>query len=365
VRFAADRKDLLDGVTAALECIDQKAVTPSMGMVLLQSTASGLIITGSDLYRLRQTAIPAEVREPGSLALAPQVLRDLLRRFKVPSLEFISVGESAEIQGGKSKYTVSGLNPAEYPRIHIPEDGEWTSVPSLTLGDLLDRVTPSMDNNDSDPNRVSRSSLLIDAQSGLDADETCAYACDGARLAIAAMPHDLGVGRVMIPRTGIMSLRKFLEPLGTVAITLARDWLYLRYGGRILGVRTLDGSKFLNVRSVLPVGTPEVAVLPRALLQETLERLAVVSGDGAIRLSLGSNLARLAAVNGAGEETIEVQYSGKPYDLGLHPEKTIPVIAGFVCDRIRLEIFAVSEPIVIKPDNDDPYLASFMPVRLE
>ena len=133
-----DKQNLLDALTLAGRAVSARTVIPVLECVLLIAKEDGLTIIGNDkeIY-IETAAIPAQVDEPGGIALNAKLFTDIVRKMSGDSI-VIETDEnfSAVCKSGRSRLKIMGQAPEEFPTIPENELGDANARYSISGGTL-------------------------------------------------------------------------------------------------------------------------------------------------------------------------------------------------------------------------------------
>ena len=86
-----------------------------------------------------------------------------------------------------------------------------------------------------------------------------------------------------------------------------------------------------------------------------------------VRLNIASNKMELSANHpslGKAKEILEVNYSGKPLEIGFNAKYLVDVLSILDEGDVQLELSSEISPVVIKSPELEDYLGIIMPLKL-
>ncbi len=116
MKFKVNREKLNKALQKVGGLVGSRSIMPLMNNVLLKAEDNMLYLTTSDLEMRMNTAIEAEVREPGITTVPAKQLSSLTSSMNGADVEF-SVDESDHVNVvcGTGKFRLLGLPGADYP----------------------------------------------------------------------------------------------------------------------------------------------------------------------------------------------------------------------------------------------------------
>ena len=129
MKFTITREQFQEGLQAVSASIPTKTTLPVLSNVLLEATADGLRLSGTDLDIAVSTTVPASVDQEGAITLPAKKLSDIVRELPSAAIRLTSSGEQrATIECGRAKFRLLGLPREEFPAFPaVKFDGGWRS----------------------------------------------------------------------------------------------------------------------------------------------------------------------------------------------------------------------------------------------
>jgi DNA polymerase III subunit beta len=197
-------------------------------------------------------------------------------------------------------------------------------------------------------------------------------ATDGHRLALAksiTSGHFFKTGKGMIiPRKGLMEIKKIIDENEDVKIGLHKNMFILQTENTVLKVSLVDAD-YPDYKKVIPTEKGIRVVLEKEYFVHALRRMSVVSSEryGGVILSFSKGKLTLNSTNldvGEATEEIDIDYDGEVIDSGFNVNYLIDAISVVNKNSIVLEVGLGLKPSMIKQAEDDNYLCIIMPLKI-
>jgi DNA polymerase-3 subunit beta len=302
-------------------------------------------VTAYDLELAIQTPILTEASTPGSCVVPYRLLADITGHLPpdaVITLQLDDTGSRLELVTAAGSYSLA-VSPAEdYPALPAVDAAAGAPVDlSGALGAVL--VAASVD---------SAKQLLTGVHMAADGAQLQLLATDGHRLAIRALPCDAAPFEATIPARTLAQVRQpasFAFAAGQVAIALAD-------GTRMIS-RTLDGA-YPNAQALIPTSFKHTCTVDREALLAAVERVAITSGNGVVKLTDNGGTLAIAAESDASSGIESVAIDGKLPALAVNARYLADGLRGFDDAVVAIRANTATTPVVI----GDTYLV--MPVQV-
>jgi DNA polymerase III subunit beta len=235
---------------------------------------------------------------------------------------------------------------------------------------LLEMIRKTSFAISSDETRYILNGVFFEPHSG---EKVRMVATDGHRLALVerTMVGDFKLkGGVIIPRKGLLELKRLLEESPTEACQLgfAMNSALFKKEGLTMVMRLIDG-QFPEYQRVIPKEGDRKVQLNRVRFLEGLRRTALLSVDksNAVKLALSENQLRLTSQNpdlGEAKDDLEVAFTGPEITIGFNARYLSDVLSALDDDEVVLELGDEHSPGVLHAPGDRSYTAVVMPMRV-
>jgi DNA polymerase-3 subunit beta len=139
--------------------------------------------------------------------------------------------------------------------------------------------------------------------------------------------------------------------------------------GRISFVTKVVDGKFPDYQKVVPTNYKKHFTIPRADLQQSLQRAAILSNEKfrGVRWVLSTGSLRIICTNSEqeeAEEELEVGYSGDALDIGFNVSYLLDVLANVQSSEIDCALGDSNSSMLITMPGDESFKYVVMPMRI-
>ena len=370
MEFTISRGELLAGLYLTQGIVERRATIAILSNVLIESEGDGVAVAATDQEVAVRRQCAAAVKRKGRITTGARRLYEMVREFPEGGVHIRSLENHwVEVSAGRSRFRLAGLDPGEFPEMLAPGGGESSGVVRVSGEMLAGMIESTVFAVSVDETRVNLNGIYVEC---VEPGRVRMVATDGHRLAMVTRlieGAELGKG-VIIPRKGIMELRKVLEADGeAIQLTVQSGLVYVERGAVRMSVRLIEG-EFPDYQQVVPAKLDRRAVIETASLLAALRRVSIVSSERTrgVKLQIDSQRLELSSINpdvGEGVEEVEIEYEGDSVGIGFNARYLMDVL-GMLPDDSRVELALNDEasPGMIQAVGDADYCYIVMPMRL-
>jgi DNA polymerase III subunit beta len=362
-----ERNLLLTPLQAVSGVVERRHTLPILSNVLLELGDGVLSLTATDLeIQVSSQAESAAAAEAQITTVSARKLHDILRSLPDGANVALDLQEKRlQVKAGKSKFSLQTLPAADFPKISTGgASAARATLPQNQLKRLFALVQYAMAQQDI---RYYLNGLLL----SLRPDGIAVVATDGHRLALASLEIvlDTPAVEVILPRKAIVELTKLLadsdEP---VAFEVLDNQVRFSFGRISFVTKVVDG-KFPDYQKVVPTNYKKHFTIPRADLQQSLQRAAILSNEKfrGVRWVLSTGSLRIVCTNSEqeeAEEELEVGYSGDALDIGFNVSYLLDVLANVQSSEIDCALGDSNSSMLITMPGDESFKYVVMPMRI-
>lgn len=378
------RPELLDAIGIVQSSISAKSTLPILSHLLVHTekkSINTLQLAATDLEIAVRATLKAEIAEEGSITIPAKKFADLIREMpEGKEIEIVSKEDKrVELKCGKVKASLAALSPKDFPAIpEFPKSGTFKIEKSL-LREMIRKTSFAIS---TDETRHVLNGVLFSMSEG----KARMVATDGRRLAfILRQGMEKVQAQVILPARAVSEIARLLyleEDKEFIEIATTNNQISFRWKSEsptegterqakeiVLVSRLIEGT-FPNYEQVIPKSKELELKLKNSEILSAIRRAAlfVEARGGSVRLSLDKGRLKISANAqnlGEEEEELDVDYSGKPFEIAFNPTFLIDVLKNCDEENVSFEFSSPLNPGVIKPSNDDKYLCVIMPMRLQ
>jgi len=377
MKFTITRHNLHNGIAAVSSSIPSKTTLPVLSNLLLETTDSGVWISGTDLDVSVRVLVPAEIHEGGSLTVPAKKLQEIVRELPDQPVEMVTRSDQIELSCGRSRFKLNGLPADEFPSLPSVNFETGISIGGKEVQTLIQHTAFAVSTEESRP---ILNGVLWELREG----SMRMVATNGHRLArmgVATGPGTVTGTDFIVPPAALQQVQRLFKD--TEEITLSWDsgadggarknHLGFKTGGTEVYTRLIEGT-YPNYEQVIPKDNDKKARVEKKSLESAVRRMAVVASDQThrIRLNFDSNRVQLNVLTpdlGGGRDELEVAYEGDPIEIGFNANYLLEVLRYIPTDDVEIafkapERAATLVPIVAENVAPIDYLCLVMPLRL-
>lgn len=345
---------------------DKKATIPMLSNLLLTAADDSLHVAATDMFQLVTDSAPAEIAQPGSIALPARELTARVAAMPDGPISLTLKDHTVTLKSGSRKFTLRCMPATEYPALPEPAD----DAPSLdvhpdTLSRLINLAKISISPDETRPHV---NSALFEWNK----DQLRMVSTDGHRLSkIEATIDNETPATMLIPLRAVSEIAKLIKGVdAVVTMRPGKTHLFLTAGSARFGVKLVD-AQFPPYQQVIPKASGRTLTLSRAGLLGALQavKLAADARTAGVKLThVGEALRVTAATPDAGDGFDEVACEATGADgeptIGVNANYLVEVLSVLACDSVTLSMTAELDPVVLRAVGDDGYLAVVMPMKV-
>lgn len=375
MELSISKTDLLRGLARTHAVADRKSSMPILSNVLLSADKEGsLRFAATDLYLAVSAQAQAQVKKPGSIALAARTLFDIVKNLPEGEVKLtVDKNHAAQLRCGKINFRIPGMPGEDFPPLPSPGETEFSDLDAGLLGELIGLTQYAMSSDDTRPHLAG---TLFES----DAKVVRMVTTDGHRLSKAeGQTSNNGAFSMLVPAKGIGELKRLIEDVRVdktrpadeapaVQIATVGGNAFFRGADLMLSVKLADES-FPPYSKVIPSSHSREVVVARESLIDSLKRISLVASDksGGVRLRLEPGKLQIVSENpdvGEGSEEIDVDFAGEQLAIGFNAKYLLDALGSLPEDEVALELGGELDPGVIKPVGNTDYVGVIMPMRI-
>ena len=370
VSFVVAKEDLASAVSWVARNLPTKPAQPVLRAMLITADDDGLEFAGFDYEVSTKVRIPAEVNQPGRIAVAGKLIADITATLPNKPVEIFVDGSTVQLKCGSSRFELPSIPLDDYPTLPTLPEVTGAINPRLFI-DAVTQVATAAGKDDTLP-------MLTGVHMEIEGEDITLTATDRFRLAlrrfqwIPAFPD--AQAKLLIPAKNFVENARTLDANSTEPVEIAvgsgdsigAEGLFgIHVDARQTTTRLLD-AEFPNVNPLLPKFHKCLASVEISSLQDAIKRVALVADRNAqIRMHFTPGEVLLSAGGsdaGHAEESVPCEFIGTEEELliafnpaylrdGLHVVRTQRVVFGFT-ESSRPAIL-IPEPEKLPELNDD------------
>lgn len=294
-----EKNKFLNAIKAVKSSVSKVALQPALSTIHIKSENGGLTLTATDLDTTARAVCEANSTEPIEVCINANALESIVSSLN--DLITLDVKEAKVIiKGGNTKYEVLYIQSSDFPQVDFDLTGNMITI---NKDEFINSANKAVISTSTDGGVLS----------GVCFTNNEFASTDGNRLSVVPFGTPLNVeGQYIIPRRILLDVIRNVG--GDVIIYLSEKAIIFQSGNCLFKQNLLSG-KFPNYAQLLPTEFKHKAVVDKAELLHSLERVSVMCDertpitvfnfkDGELHLTT-------ACDNGKAEDTIEVGFDGE------------------------------------------------------
>jgi DNA polymerase III subunit beta len=363
MKVVCQREELSQKLAIVARAVSTRASVQILAGVLLRAEAGRLHLAATDMELSLRSFLEAQVDGDGAVVVPGRLLVDLVRLLPESevTIEHRADESSVHVTSGSSTSTLHTYAAEDFPRLPDLDAVGTFTVDRESLIDTVTRVARSASRDESRP-------VLTGILVRFEAGKLAMAATDSYRLSVkeTALSGEAPELEAIIPARALAELGRIAQSGDSIELGVHENQVVFAADDVWLTTRRIDG-QFPNYKQLLPEAFEHELTLPRGELLDVVRRVGVmVQRTSPIQLRFAEGeLTVYARTQDVGEakESIPVQFSGEPMEIGFNAEFLREGIESISADDLRLKLISPLRPAVIEGSEDDPtYL--IMPIRL-
>jgi DNA polymerase-3 subunit beta len=364
----AKRDDLLKPLQAVSGIVEKRHTLPILSNVLFERAEDRLHLLATDLEIQVSTSFSTAQKGTDSyqVTVSARKLQDILRALpEQAEIILEALNNRMQLRSGKSRFSLQTLPAEDFPRLVSP--GGTPAKIKMTqkgLRSLLLLVQYAMAQQDI---RYYLNGMLL----VLETDALKAVATDGHRLAYTSMKlrQKAESHEVILPRKAVQELVKLLNDTeDEVSVEISSGQVRFEIGDVELITKVVDG-KFPDYTRVIPANYQKQFVIERVVLQQALQRVAILSNEKfrGVRWTLTEGQLRIACTNSEQEEAfeeLEIAYKGEALDIGFNVTYLLDVLGNLASEKVTCSFGDANSSVLITIAEDSDFRYVVMPMRI-
>lgn len=363
MKVVCQREELSQKLGIVARAVSTRASVQILSGVLLRAEAGRLHLAATDMELSLRSSLAAQVEGDGAVVVPGRLLVDLVRLLPDSDVTIEHQAEESvlRVTCGSSSSSLHTYAAEDFPRLPDLDAVGTFTVDRASLLDTVSRVARSASRDESRPVLTG---ILVRFETG----KLVMAATDSYRLAVkeTELEGDAPELEAIIPARALGELARIAQDGDSIELGVHENQVVFAADDVWLTTRRIDG-QFPNYKQLLPESFEHEVTLSRGEILDVVRRVGVmVQRTSPIQLRFAEGeLTVFARTQDVGEakESLPVQFSGEPLDIGFNAEFLREGIESIAADDITLRLISPLRPAVIDGDEDDPtYL--IMPIRL-
>jgi DNA polymerase III subunit beta len=363
----AKNSTLLGPLQQVTGIVERRHTLPILSNVLIEVSDSAINFLATDLeVQIRASAKLDGAQKSGNLTVGAKKLQDILRALPPEADTVLETKENRlTVKAGKSRFSLQTLAAGDFPKISESKDPATTiTVPQNELKRVLSLVQFAMAVQDI---RYYLNGVLFST----DGNTLRVVATDGHRLSMASyqLPEAVSKVEAILPRKTVIELIKLLnESDDPVTLALHSNQVKFSFAGIEIVSKIVEG-KFPDYQKVIPNNYTNHVSIGRVVLQQALQRAAILSNDKirGVRMVFTKDALSIICTNNEQEEAeegISIEYGADALDIGFNISYLLDVMNHLDCETVQISLGDVHTSALFRVPGADDFKYVVMPMRI-
>ncbi|MFO8239369.1 MAG: DNA polymerase III subunit beta [Dissulfuribacterales bacterium] len=373
LKFSVKKNDFLNPLSKIQTIIDKKTSMTIINNVLIYTDENYLFVEATDLEISYKSKIPCSVTEQGAITINARKFYEIVKEFPSEEIFFEEYKDTWLKIGAdeKAEYKIGGIAPDDFPKFrHISRENA-VDLESSIIREMIEKTIFSSSYDD---RKYSLSGIYFEEENDDEGkSQIRMVSSDGHRLSlmeknITEKGLRLEQG-VIIPKKGAQEIRKIIEGHERMIWGFDNNFCFVKCNNDHLVVRLVEG-KFPDYRNIIPKSRDRYLTFNRLEVFNTLKRISIFSSDTTFRGVKASVKPKLIEIEslykeiGEAKETINIDYSGEPFEIAFNAKYLMDALSVMDSDRVELTANNSESPCLLTGKEDIGFLGLIMPMNL-
>lgn len=368
MEFRCQREHFAQGLATVERAISTRATMPILTGVLIEAGQGRLRLAATDLEMGIECEVPAEVAEPGVVAIDGKYLSQIVRKADGETVTVLlaSEGNAVQITAGRARFTIHTLPADEFPGLPEVETAAAWRLPQRELHAMIRQTIFATLHDDSRPFLTGVLFEIENGQLRLAATDMNRLALTTGRLLEAAETSRSAI----VPARALAEVQRILDPRedSDVEFAIGENLAVFRVAGASVVCRLIE-SQFVNYRSVLPKDQKVRVTVEREGFLAAIDRVSLLTprGEAIVRLHIENGTLSISAQEaeiGQAYEEVPAESTGGPARVAFRAEYMMDVLRALDCERVQFEITDELRPGDVRAVGDDGFWYIVMPIQV-
>lgn len=354
--------------------VERRNTMPILSHVKLSANQGKLAVAATDLEVSLIGEVDANVITAGAIAVDAKVIYEIIRELPEGELS-LKLGQNnrLEINLGQSRFKIIGVSADEFPSLVGLGLNSPITVEAAVIHEMVNKTVFAVSTDETRYNINGVYAETIKGALSPNSESLRFVATDGHRLAIIDREAEgFRLDKpVIIPKKGVLELRKVIEGNDGVARVSVNDGFFTVQSGDItFGARLMDG-QFPDYRQVIPTENTTTVDLSTQDFLAAVKRVSLVTTDKskAVRLKLinGSLLISSSSPEyGEASDNLTVTQNGEDVEIGFSSRYLIDLLTSMAqSETVTIKFAGSFAPGVFFANGDESFRCVVMPMRFE
>ena len=370
--FTVNSTKLKNSLIKVNSVIEKKTINQLIGYTLVELEKNRITLSSTDNEVYAKVSCEASSDTNASFCINSKSLFDIIKDIPDTDLKFNMENDSntLNLQTDKLHYSLLIYNSQDYPKISFPSNLQFITAGKNEINKMIQITNHAISN---DETRIYLNGLFFQEVD----NKLRAVATDGHRLSLVEsitleknITSNYLTNGIIVPKKGVNELKRMTDNEGnTIQIAVDESFMFAKINeDHILSIR-LIARDYPKYQAVIPKNPGSILTASRSELFEAIKRIRIMTNEKSnqVRLNISEDKMELSANHpslGKAKEILEINYSGKPLEIGFNAKYLVDVLSILDEGEVQLELTSEISPVVIKSPGFEDYLGIIMPLKL-
>ncbi len=345
---------------------------PILDHFLFELEGNLLKITGTDLENTIFVNVEIEGNENARFCVPSKLLLDILKAQNNQPLSFNYNEETylLEIKSDNGNYKIPCMDADEFPKTAPLENEEYIEINSLVLANAIEKTIFATGDDDLRP-------VMNGVYFQFDGNGASFAATDAHKLVLFHRKdvHSQKPVAFIMPKKPLNLLKSILSLIDeNIRIYYNEKNAMFTMQNTTLICRLIEG-KYPNYEAVIPKNNPNVLLIDRKLLLESIKRVSLFSNKTThqVLFQIKGNKLVISGedhdLNYQAKEELPCQYDGQDMQIGFNAKFLIEMLSRLDSENVKLSMSTPNKPGILTPgdnlDENEDILMLVMPIMIQ
>jgi DNA polymerase-3 subunit beta len=372
MKFTIQKSEIVDVLSKIQGLAGRRSSLAITECILITASEGGIQILATDLETGYEGAFPADVSEPGVIAVSARKFYEIVREFPSADIRVLeNTNRVIDIGNQKVQYHLKGMNPDDFPNTPDLEALEYFSVNASAFKKMIDKTI--VISGVGEDKKAHINGVYFERLTDRTPAVVRMVSTDGSRLSKYDLPmaeqSTLPAGEsVLIPKKGLHEISKFLDGDDTVQLALQGRYFVVQSSIEKIYIRLLEG-QYPKYEDIIFRDDGNLIELEKDLFLNMLKRMSILCNDHyrAAMFTFDADQLMINATNpdiGDSKEDINIEFRGGKLEAAFNPKFFIDAVNCIDDKKIILNLLSTDKPCLIEGTEDKSFLGAVMPMRV-
>jgi len=368
MKLTCDRSALVDKLAILARGVSTRMALPVLSGIMLQAFEDHLELYSTDMEISIKACVTTTVEQVGEIVVPARLFSDVVRNLPGEKIE-IEAGEAAvKVTAGRAEFSLNAWSASDFPQTSTFDMTDSFKVGREPFVETLNKVGRAASRDESRP-------ILTGVLITILGEDLKMVATDSYRLAVketklgVELPTEV---QAIVPVKALGEVSRLASSLGPgdIEVAIGENQALFKLadpGGDVWVASRLVEGQFPNYRQLLPDSFDHEVTLARDEFMAASRRVSLLAQKNApLRLSFADNKLTMKALTqdvGQAEESMDVEFSGEPFEIGFNPQYLVEGIDALDDPAVLLRFTSPLRPGLVSGAAGD-FVYLIMPIRL-